>query len=278
MHERGAFDPASVRAKLVATIALATVITTLLTVFSGDESRPFFSNWTINAAAGAALGLALVASFRQGTGGLYGKTISAFAAGLALWFAAELLWTYYELGVGIEVPYPSLADALWMAGYGPMAYHLLKTYRFFAAGKKMLATAIVVVAITSAFVAYTCMVVIGASAQGGDEGPLALAISLAYIVLDGLLLAPAILLLATFRRGKLTSTPWALLSASLAIVAAADVGFAYYTAAGLDGLIWNWDPLYDASYIIVAATFFWHSRFLIFDKGRAKKIWQQDNR
>jgi hypothetical protein len=162
-----------------------------------------------------------------------------------------------------------------MAGYGPMAYRLFQTYRFFVAGKKM--PAIVVVAITSAFVAYTCMVVIGAFAQG-DEGPFALAISLAYVVLDGLLLAPAVLLLANFRRGKLTSTPWALLSASLAIIAAADVCFAYFTAAGLDSLMWNWDPLYGASYIIAAATFFWHNRFFIFDKSRAKKIWQKDNR
>lgn len=263
------------RDKLLATIAVATVITTLLIVFSGDGSRPFFSNWTINAAAGAALGMALVVSLRQGAGGLYGKTTAAFAAGLALWFAAELLWTYYELGVGIQVPYPSLADALWIAGYGPMAYHLLKTCRFFAAGNKALAAA---VAATSAFVAYTCMVVIGASAEGGGEEPLALALGLAYVVLDGLLLAPAILLLANFLRGKLTSTPWALLSASLAIFAVADVGFAYYTAAGLDSLIWHWNPLYGASYIIMAATLFWHNRFFIFDKSRAKKIWQQDNR
>jgi hypothetical protein len=54
---------------LVTTIALATVITALLIVFSGDDSRPFFSNWTINAAAGAALSMALVASFRRGQAG-----------------------------------------------------------------------------------------------------------------------------------------------------------------------------------------------------------------
>jgi hypothetical protein len=276
LHGRGAFDPASVRRRLAGTIALATVVATLLIVFSGDDLRPFFTNWTINIAAGAALGMALVASFRQGAGGLYDKTTAAFAFGLALWFAAELLWTYYQLGAGIEVPYPSPADALWMAGYGPMAYHLLKTYRFFSAGKKTLA---LVVAVTSAFVAYTCMAVVGASVQvgGGGEEPLALALSLAYVVLDGLLLAPAVMLLANFRRGKLTSTPWAFLSASLAIFAVADVGFAYYTASGLDGLIWHWDPLYNASYIIMAATLFWHNRFFIFDKGRAKKIWQQDN-
>nr|WP_294808412.1 hypothetical protein [uncultured Nitrososphaera sp.] len=274
MQERSAFNPALVREKLLVTIAVAVIVTTLFIVFSGDDLRPLFSNWTINISAGTALTMALVASLRQGTGGLYGRTTVAFTAGLALWFAAELLWTYYELGTGIEVPYPSPADALWMAGYGPMAYHLLKTYRFFAASRKALAAT---VAVTSAFVVYTCMVIIGASSPG-VEGPIALVLSLAYVVLDGILLAPSILLLANFRKGKLTLTPWALLSASLAMAAVADAGFAYYTAAGLDGLIWHWDPLYNASYIIMAATFFWHNRFFIFDKSRAKKIWQQDNR
>ena len=81
MQERSAFNPALVREKLLVTIAVAVIVTTLFIVFSGDDLRPLFSNWTINISAGTALAMALVASLRQGTGGLYGRTTVAFTAG-----------------------------------------------------------------------------------------------------------------------------------------------------------------------------------------------------
>ena len=45
---------------------------------------------------------------------------------IALWFTAEILWTYYQLGLGIEVPFPSLADFFWLLGYAFLILHLYK--------------------------------------------------------------------------------------------------------------------------------------------------------
>jgi hypothetical protein len=103
-------------------------------------------------------------------------------------------------------------------------------------------------------------------------------ISIAYLALDALLIVPAIIVLASLRRGKLTFTPWFLLSSALLIMAAADSEFAYYDAAGMSEEIWVWSLLYSSSYIIVAATLFWHHRFFVFSEKRAKRIWQEENR
>jgi hypothetical protein len=39
------------------------------------------------------------------------------AVGIILWATAELTWTYYQLGLRIENPFPSIADGFWVIGY-----------------------------------------------------------------------------------------------------------------------------------------------------------------
>jgi hypothetical protein len=276
MHQANAFDPARVRRNLVLTLVASIAIANLFIVLPDDESRSFFSNWTINAAAAAALGMSLMITWRQKLGGLYGRTYAAFAAGLALWFVAEILWTYYELGAGIEDPFPSLADAFWIAGYAPFAYHLTATYRFF--GKAVQPYVIIIVSIAAAlFVGHTSTLVFTTSIPTTQEELTTTIISVAYLVLDAVLIVPAIIVLASLRRGKLTLTPWFLLSSSLLVMVAADSGFAYYEAAGLTDGMWVWDMFYATSYITIAATLFWHYKFFIYNEKKVKKIWQDEN-
>lgn len=268
-----AFDPLAVRRRLFATIAIAIAASSLLMVFAQDDLRPLFTNWTINASVTAAFALAVVVAIRQGPSGLYGKAQAALALALALWLAAEFLWTYYELGLQVEVPFPSLADAAWLAGYAPFAYYLFRVYGFFGKGRPRLLLA--ASAATAAFVAYTTVAVVAAAAE--PEEALPLAISVAYVALDGLVIVPAVMVLTRLRRGAFTAVPWFLISLSILLAAAGDVGYAYYVASGLEGE-WVWDVFFNADYVVMAATIFWHGRFFIFDKKRATDAWQKENR
>lgn len=272
--QEAAFDPLLVRKKLILTVAAASSLSGILIIFSGD-SRTFFTNWNSNIGAMAAFALSLVVTARQGPGGLYGKAHAALAIGLGLWLAAELLWTYYEMGLGIEEPFPSPADGLWLAGYAPVAYYLFKICNMF--GRKKSSFALIASSLFAVFAAYIISLVIITAVQTGSDATTT-SVSIAYPLLDCILAAPAILVLSNLKKGRLTSTPWALLSLSLLVMAAADSGFAYYTAAGLEGDIWVWDMLYAAVYIAIAATLFWHNRFFVFDKNRAKKVWQEEHR
>lgn len=274
LQGKSAFDPLAVRRRLFATIAVAVAASTLLVVFADDYTRPLFTNWTINASVTAAFALAVMVAARQGLSGLYGPAQAAIAVALALWLAAEFLWTYYELGLGVEVPFPSAADAAWLAGYAPFAYYLFKVYGFFGKGRPALALA--VSAATAAFVAYTAVAVVAASADP-EEDAFSLAVSLAYVALDGLVMVPAVMVLTRLRKGAFTSVPWFLISISILLAAAGDVGYAYYEAAGIEGE-WVWDVLFNADYVVIAATIFWHNRFFIFDSRRARDAWQRENR
>lgn len=269
------FNPHVVRRWLLLTLVGATIALNLPIILPDEEGKVFFGNWILNGTAAAAFAMAVIVSVRQGRSGLYGRAQVAFAVALGLWLGGELLWTYYELGLGIDTPFPSLADALWLAGYAPAAYFLYSIYRFF--GKDQTRLLAVASTATIAFVAYTAVGVVGVSADP-EADSFSLLVSLLYVVVDAALIIPAIMVLSRLKRGKLTGVPWFLLSISMLLFAAGDVGFAYHSATGMEEWDWVWDPLYNTAYIAMAATLFWHNRFFIFDKGAATKMWQKENR
>ena len=235
-----------------------------------------FSDLSINAAAAAALFLASLIVYRQKLGGLHGKTYAAFAAGLALWFAAELIQTYYEIGVEDEVPFPSIADALWLLGYGPFGYHLFVTYRFFNRSARPHIVVLVSACTAAVFGSIVPMTILGSSLIEDDL--VALFVNVAYPALDAVLIVPAILMFSILRKGRLGSVPWVLLSASILIIAVGDSAFGYISATSPDSEIWGFSIFYLTGYLCMAGALYCHNRLFIYNMARAMKIWQRQNR
>ena len=48
------------------------------------------------------------------------------SAGLAFWFSAEVIWAFTRQILGIEIPYPSIADGAWIIGYGFFAIYIYR--------------------------------------------------------------------------------------------------------------------------------------------------------
>jgi hypothetical protein len=78
--------------------------------------------------------------------------------------------------------------------------------------------------------------------------------------------------------GKLTSTPWILLSAAIFILAVSDIGSIYSSVLNIEQVHWIWKMFATAAYLCIATSLFWYNRFFIFDAKRATKIWQEKNR
>lgn len=260
---------------IIATLVVIYGVTYII-VFEDQYATLVLSDLSINAAAAAALFFALLILYRQKFGGLHGKTYAAFAIGLSLWFAAEMLQTYYEIGSEEEVPFPSIADALWLLGYVPFGYHLFVTYRFFVKSAKP-HTLFVVLATTAAVFGSIVPVTILNSSLLVDDVP-ALFVNVAYPTLDAALIVPAIMMFSILRKGKLSSIPWVLLAASILIIAAADSVFGYISATSPDSEIWGFGILYLAGYLLMAGALYCHNRLFIFDRSRAVKVFQEQNK
>ena len=161
-------------------------------ILSQGKDRVFFSNWTINITAAIALALAVITVYRQKLDGLYGKTYASLAIGLGLWFIAEIIWTYFELGLQINTPFPSIADLFWLVGYGFFAYHLYRIYNFMSR-ETIKPTTIILVSVTIAIaLGYlvnltTAVSDISYSQKQQADDIVLLLISVAYPILDGVL-------------------------------------------------------------------------------------------
>lgn len=260
---------------LIASVATAYALATIA-LYEDKYSLLVFTDLSINAAAAGALALAIGIVYRQKLGGLHGKTYAAFALGLGMWFAAELLQTYYEIGVDDEVPFPSVADGLWLAGYAPFGYHLFATYRFFNKSARPHTLVIVVATTAAIFGSFVPLTVLSSSLL--SDNILELSVNVLYPTFDAILIVPAIMMFSILRKGKLGSVPWVLLSASVLIIAAADSAFGYIAATYPDSEIWGFSTFYLAGYLCMAGALYCHSRFFIFDKARATRVWQEQNR
>ena len=272
------FDRQRLRKSIEILLELRYVILTLIgfiilvnsfIFLSSISTRVVYTNLTINVTAAIALSAALIVLFRQiRVHSQYSKTFGFLAVGVGLWFTAEIIWTYYQLGLGVETPFPSLADVFWLAGYAPLTYHLYRIYTTVTMKVTDRDTMIVISSMVAAVLAFLLYLVFSISDQ--HQSVLELIINLAYPVLDAILLIPAIVILWSFRRGEPAYTHWVMISLFIIFVTVADIGFDYALAVDEDSASqqeWIWDMFYNAGYLSIAGALFWYNRYLILTKN-----------
>jgi hypothetical protein len=226
--------------------------------------------------AAVAVAFSLNVVYRQKLDGLLGRAYGGLAIGLLLWFSAELIWGYYNIIARIEVPFPSLADAFWLAGYGPLGYHLFSTsklYRaFHNASKRIIVVGLAVAVFSAIYIFY----IVSLSHISWPNSILAMGITIAYPIADAVVLVPAVLSIAKSGRGDLTAVPWIFIF--WVFTAIADALFGYAADANIAGQFTIWNLFYNAAYLMMAAGLYWHNKFFVMDDDKMKKLWSKQNR
>ena len=224
---------------------------------SADLSRIF--------AVGLAAVLSLIVIARQGIAGIFGRAYLSICVGIILWLAAESTWGYYEVVLHVERPFPSLADAFWLAGYGPVGYHLFKMSRFFGRGVKKYKIIIVAGGI-AIFSGIYIQQLVSIFASTPETTTLGLAISTAYPVLDAILFLPAIVIVWNAGRGHLTSVPWIFIA--WISLGTADTLLGIAAIQNFEGNLVIVNLFYIIAYSCMAAGLWWYNRFFILDKKK----------
>jgi len=171
-----------------------------------------------------------------------------YSLGMLLWLLGESTWALYTLWYSIPIPYPSVADVFWLAGYLPLLISLIVQawpLREVFATKQMRATIILMFAL-----AFGLLVVLVpptyASSLGG--GFVTLAVSLAYPLLDVALLSVALPMVFLFRKG-IFWRPFLFVAVGFILTFVADVLFTWTNLNGTyyDGnyleLFFHWSYL-----------------------------------
>ena len=255
-------------------LVVAIIVSNSFIVFSNQDSRDFFTNWSIITAASAALSLSIMAvitAYKRGIDRFFVYVQIIFTVGLALWLVAEVTWAYYQLVLEIGTPFPSSADAFWLSGYGFFTYFMFRIYNFLNKGNEKFIAVLVSLA-TAIILGYILNLTFGiADLLSAQEGSVAWLISIAYPILDGTLLVPAVLILWSLRGKNVASANWRLLALSIVLVTVGDIGFGYSAVIDKAGKEeWIWDLFYNSSYLAMAAAFFLQSK--VFAKEGHTKI------
>jgi diguanylate cyclase (GGDEF)-like protein len=181
-----------------------------------------FSDIIIGLAAAAA-GLACMAAARRQVG-WPGRGWLLIGLGMLLWAVGEGIWTGYEVVLGREVPFPSLADAGFLLMVPLTLVGMAAMLNFQRSALRTLLDAFIVAG-SLLFVSWPT--VLEPTYQAGGQGLFARSIALAYPIGDIIVASMAFVLLsqtARHARGTL-----ALAGAGMLGLAVADSGFAYLT-------------------------------------------------
>jgi hypothetical protein len=228
-------------------------------LLAGDARLPVFG-WCANVLQVGLLGLAAGGAWSSATRLGPDSPASAawrlLAAGFTAFGVAEGLDAWYEVALRVPRPFPSLADVFFLGGYlllVPAMAGFIRAYRGsgFEVGSRAQHIAIGLLAYGAGILAgWGPLHAIASGSAPWSER----ALSLAYPLLDFVMLAVALVLLriaAVFRGGYVWRV-WGLLLAGLAFTGAADLVFAFLTAGGLSVSRGLMETLYLLSYLALA--------------------------
>lgn len=182
-----------------------------------------------------------------------------FTLGLALWFLGETGWAIYTLLLGVETPYPSVADVFWLSGYIPLFMALYLYVKIFesAISRRMLALSVATTLISAVFVSATLM----APILGAEEDLVTSIIDFAYPLFDLVLFSAAFLGLLIFLGGRMERS-WLLINGGILSNALADVLFSYTVAQGIYYSGHLLEILFHLGYLLFTLAFNVHVREL----------------
>lgn len=182
-----------------------------------------------------------------------------FALSALSWGLGEVVWSIYEVGLGVSVPFPSAADvgflaAIPLAVAGVFAFTSAPT-RLTSRGEALLAGAII--ALSLLFVAWASG--LAKVYEQSPASPAAQLIGLAYPVGD--IITATVLVLALRRARRTEIGRLVLLLGGLAFSALADSAFAYLTANGSYMAIGSvLDSGWVVGYLLIALAPLWPAR------------------
>ena len=179
-----------------------------------------------------------------------------FAASAACWGIGEVVWSVYEVGLGVSVPFPSAADAGFLLAIplgvaGVFAFTSAPS-RLTTRGEALLAGAIIAASLV--FVAWSLG--LRAVYDSSSASPAAQLIGVAYPVGDIVTITVLVLALRRARKGE--RGRMLLLLGGLAANAFADSAFAYLTANGsYDAIGSLLDAGWVVGYLLIALAPLW---------------------
>jgi hypothetical protein len=230
------FDTRSVRNSLIPVLIASILLAYLLIILSPVDKKALVIDIIKPTSAAIATALSLVVVYRQKTDGIIGKAFTLLAARLTLFLIGELISSYNDIALGIENALPSITYDFWTIAYGPIFFFVFKMYYFLGASHSK-TYKISICIVRTVFLTYFITLTSQNAEFSTQRGIASFLISIAYPVLDVVLIVPSALILLNPVKGSLTSIPCIFLA--VLILGIGDSIFAYtFNVRAMEDLNW----------------------------------------
>ena len=153
-----------------------------------------------------------------GIDGVHGIGWLAFLGFVICWFAGDMVWITLEMGFGLD-PYPSVADMFYLLGY---PFLMVFAVSYILPFRDAISKRMVMLSISGSVLLVTVSILM----IGIPDYEFDTALTLAYPVLDGIILVPVLLGLFMFLKSR-TDLMWSLILFGILSTFIGDITFSY---------------------------------------------------
>ena len=185
--------------------------------------------------------------------------------GVTLWFLGEFTYSYYQIVLDTDVPYPGLGEIFYLVGYG---FLILFTYRSFKTinrdgviKRRVIAFVVILVSVVPVI---STIIVFSQEVDFQSQWS-EIVLSIIYNYADLVLLSLSILILTKLLRNNPYTYHWILFTSFLILTTITD--FIYIALAIVDEeflleteLIW--EAMWAFAYLCILASLFWYYKLI----------------
>ncbi|MGI0068819.1 MAG: hypothetical protein ACREAN_01030 [Nitrosopumilaceae archaeon] len=238
-----------------------------------DNTKFTFFDFSYLVSFGVAAVFGIFISKRYWGSKIFGKSYFSLSLGYASYFIGSLTWYIYAVIYQVQNPYPYYPDVAYFAFFPFIIYHLKRNIHYFKPKlekKQKINLIIIPIGITLIF---TFITLVPMDITDGilnlkilptsdhDQSFYTTAVtSIAYVILDTLVLSCALVGVQIFRNSALGSA-WGLLLGGITLYTIADLLYYHFMAFGID-VSTDVNGLWVGSAIIVCYSLYKHKSFL----------------
>ena len=181
--------------------------------------------------------------------------------GLTLWFLGEFSYSYYQIVLDTDAPYPGIGEIFYLAGYGPL---ILFTYKSFKTINRdgIIKRKVIVFVVTLAFVlpVTSTFLIFSQEVDFQSQWP-DIVISTNNTYSDAFLLSLSILILTKLPRNNPYIYHWILFTSFIILTVITDFGYLYIAIVDEEFLLETeliWEAMWAFAYLCILASLFWY--------------------
>ncbi|HET9774739.1 MAG TPA: hypothetical protein VFP25_07125 [Nitrososphaeraceae archaeon] len=194
--------------------------------------------------------------------------------GVTLWFLGEFTYSYYQIVLDTDAPYPGVGEIFYVAGYAPL---ILFTYRSFKTINKdgLIKPKVIafVVTLASVIPVISTIIVFSQEVDFQSQWP-DIVISTNNNYSDIFLLSLSILILTKLPRNNPYIYHWILFTSFLILTTMTDFFYIYIAIVDEKFLLETeliWEAMWAFSYLCILASLFWYYKLIhILSEGSAE--------